>query len=133
VAEWLKAAVLKGDPPLSHSVPLSPSLPRSVCTQRAPLSGSVRLSPVPVAPSPHKIPHTSPWRLVGELQLAGLDVKRLAVHVEPEIPVQGALPLGVALQHTRLLRGQCPCRRQARSGRGHAASLARSQAALYIS
>ena len=33
VAEWLKAAVLKGDPPLSHSVRLSPSPPRYVCSQ----------------------------------------------------------------------------------------------------
>jgi hypothetical protein len=57
VAEWLNAAVLKGDPPLSHRVRFSPSLPRSVSRPLTPLSGCVRQNPMPGAQSPHKTPH----------------------------------------------------------------------------
>ncbi len=71
VAEWLKAAVLKGDPPVSHSVRLSPAPPCCVCTWRAAVSRSVPLTPLRAARSPHKTPHSDPGRRCGRSHESG--------------------------------------------------------------
>ena len=58
VAEWLNAAVLKGELSLSHSVRLSPFLPRYVCRSLTLLSLSIRSEPAGAALSPHNIPQS---------------------------------------------------------------------------
>jgi hypothetical protein len=92
VAEWLKAAVLKGDPPLSHSIRLSPPPSCSVCRRSQAESVSVRGGPPRGAESPHKVPHTHPRARGSERQQspddAAADLVR-AIRRAHRSPIEG--------------------------------------------